>query len=44
VKDLPARRSARWAVDTQLEADNATQCTFFVQRGRLAVSKEERVG
>jgi hypothetical protein len=36
VKDVAAGRSARWAVRTKLEADNATQCTFFVQRGRLA--------
>jgi hypothetical protein len=44
VKDLRAGRAARWAVHTKLEADNATQCTFFVQRGSLAVSKEERFG
>jgi hypothetical protein len=36
VKDLAAGRSARWTVHTKLVADNATQCTFFVQRGSLA--------
>jgi hypothetical protein len=36
VKDVAPGRSARWTVHTKLVADNATQCTFFVQRGSLA--------
>ncbi len=35
VRNLAPKKSAKWAVKVDLRADNASQCTLFVERGRV---------
>lgn len=36
VRNLAPKKSAKWTVTVDLRADNAAQCTLFVERGRVA--------